>query len=255
MGTTRRAAFSTWGDRIAPVFDVAPQVLLVEADAARVLRERQEWLSADLPIETALRLADLSVGTLICGAISRALLVTVEAYGIRVRPFLAGDLREVVESWLHGEIDDASDFAMPGCGERCWERLGEPDEKTSQVPDRRGTDHPDEERTTMRKEDRTTPARLAVVGSRTGRCPRGGTRREGNAMGGGRGRGRGGEGEGGRRCGGRFRSGGLRALIRIGDRNLDPEAEKEMLRSRAEALQSELDSVRGRIDELEADAK
>jgi hypothetical protein len=42
--TSRRAAFSTWGSRIAPVFEVAQEVLVVEADGDRILQEAHESL-------------------------------------------------------------------------------------------------------------------------------------------------------------------------------------------------------------------
>jgi predicted Fe-Mo cluster-binding NifX family protein len=113
--STRRAAFSAWGGRIAPVFEVAQELLLVDADAARVLRETRETLRADLPAKAVLQLVDLSVGMLVCGAISRPMLAIVEAYGIEVRAFLAGDLRAVVKAWVVGRLD-RSVFGMPGCG-------------------------------------------------------------------------------------------------------------------------------------------
>jgi predicted Fe-Mo cluster-binding NifX family protein len=109
-----RAAFAAWDNRIAPVFDVVRQIHLVEAEAGQVVGETQELLADDLPVQKALRLAELGVGTLVCGAISRALHEMVVANGIRVVPFVAGDLREVIQAWLAGGLDwDA--FAMPGC--------------------------------------------------------------------------------------------------------------------------------------------
>jgi hypothetical protein len=54
------------------------------------------------PAQAVLRLVQFSVGTLVCGAISRPMLAIVEAYGIEVQPFLAGDLRAVVGAWVVG---------------------------------------------------------------------------------------------------------------------------------------------------------
>lgn len=109
-----KAAFAAWDNRIAPVFDVARELHLVEAEAGQVVRETQEPLADDLPVQKALRLAELGVGTLVCGAVSRPLHEMIAAYGIQVIPFVAGDLREVIQAWLTGGLDwDA--FAMPGC--------------------------------------------------------------------------------------------------------------------------------------------
>jgi len=112
-----KAAFAYWEDRIAPVFDVGQRIHLVEADAGKVVRATRETLADDLPVQKALRLAELGVGTLVCGAISRPLHEMVSAYGIRVIPFIAGDLREVIHAWLEDGLEGGG-FAMPGCRSR-----------------------------------------------------------------------------------------------------------------------------------------
>jgi len=112
-----KAAFAAWDNRIAPVFDVVRQIHLVEAEAGEVLSETQELLADNLPVQKALRLAELGIATLVCGAISRTLHEMVAANGIRVIPFVAGDLREVIQAWLTGRLDWNA-FAMPGCGGR-----------------------------------------------------------------------------------------------------------------------------------------
>ena len=109
-----KAAFPHWENRIAPVFDVAREMCLVEVSSGRVVQEVRETLQADLPVQKVLRLAELGVGTLICGAISRPLHEMVLAYGIRVIPFVAGDLRQVIRAWLKDDLDRDA-FAMPGC--------------------------------------------------------------------------------------------------------------------------------------------
>jgi len=109
-----KAAFAAWEDRIAPVFDVVRKVHLVEAEAGRAVRETQEHLGSELPVQKALHLAELGVGTLVCGAISRTLQEMIAANGILVIPFVAGDLRKIIQAWLDGDLD-RNDFAMPGC--------------------------------------------------------------------------------------------------------------------------------------------
>jgi len=109
-----KAAFATWDSRVAPVFDIARDMVLVDADAGRIVGESQEVLSSDIPAQKALRLAELGVDTLVCGGISRPLLAIITGYGIRVIPFIAGDLREVIQAWLCGRLT-RGEFAMPGC--------------------------------------------------------------------------------------------------------------------------------------------
>jgi predicted Fe-Mo cluster-binding NifX family protein len=112
-----KAAFVHWDNRIAPVFDVARHVYLVTAKAGRSVEEVRETLDDDLPVQKVMRLAVLGVDTLVCGAISRPLYEMFSAYNIRVIPFVAGGLREVIKAWLHGGLDGET-FAMPGCGGR-----------------------------------------------------------------------------------------------------------------------------------------
>ena len=109
-----KTAFSAWENRIAPVFDVAREIHLVEAESGQIVSEIQEVVSSDLPVQKALRLVELGVGTLVCGAISRPLLATVTGYGVRVIPFVTGDLREVLQAWLRGGLAEDA-FVMPGC--------------------------------------------------------------------------------------------------------------------------------------------
>lgn len=110
-----KAAFAVWDDRIAPVFDVARHVHLVEADSGRIVAESEKDLPEDVVAQKARRLAEFGVGTLVCGAISGPVQDAVAAFGIRVVPFVAGDLREVVQAWLSGDLK-GDRFAMPGCG-------------------------------------------------------------------------------------------------------------------------------------------
>jgi predicted Fe-Mo cluster-binding NifX family protein len=109
-----KTAFAYWDNRIAPVFDIARQIHVVEAESGRIVVETEEVLADDLPVQKVIRLAELGVGTLVCGAISRPLHEMVAAYGIEVIPFVAGDLCEVIQAWLNDNLKHDT-FAMPGC--------------------------------------------------------------------------------------------------------------------------------------------
>ena len=109
-----KTAFAFWEDRIAPVFDTARDLLLVESEGERITREERLPLPDEPPLARTLRLVELGVGTLVCGAISRALQEMLSAYGIQVRGFVAGNLHEVVRVWLEDKMNQEV-FAMPGC--------------------------------------------------------------------------------------------------------------------------------------------
>ena len=113
-----KIAFAHWDNRIAPVFDTVRQIYVVDVESGQIVSETQEALSEDLPVRKILRLVERGIGTLVCGAISRPMYGLVVANGIQVVPFVAGDLNEVIQAWLSGDLEDDI-FAMPGyCGQR-----------------------------------------------------------------------------------------------------------------------------------------
>lgn len=120
-----KIALSIWNERIAPVFDVSNRISLVEINEDLITWKAAEELSESASLAATAWLAEQGVKTLICGAISRPLLARLNSYGIRVIPFVAGDLREVVDAWLKGNLDRKA-FLMPGCHRRGY------------GPDRRG---------------------------------------------------------------------------------------------------------------------
>lgn len=109
-----KTAFAYWDDRISPVFDISRQIYIVEVVSGRIVGEARETLPGDFPVQKVLRLTELGIDTVVCGAISRHLRELAEAYDIHVIPFVAGDLREIVQAW-HSNGLQSEAFAMPGC--------------------------------------------------------------------------------------------------------------------------------------------
>ena len=110
-----RAAFATWDQRLAPVFDVARWIHVVDAEAGSVVAVNDEVLPSGMTVQRAVRLVELGVETVVCGAISRPAQDMLEAYHIGVVPFVTGELLDVVQAWLEGRLDDEC-FVMPGTG-------------------------------------------------------------------------------------------------------------------------------------------
>lgn len=120
-----RTAFSYWNDRIAPVFDTSRSVLVVETELRTIVRETPAPLSGDLPLQKVRQLVGLGVATLVCGAISNSLEGVIVSYGIQVIPFVAGELRQVINAWLSDRLYWRR-FTMPGCrsfGGRRYRRM------------------------------------------------------------------------------------------------------------------------------------
>jgi predicted Fe-Mo cluster-binding NifX family protein len=109
-----KVALATWNGRISPVFDVARQLLLLDVIDGRVTARREEALPGDEMQAQASQLATLGTQVLICGAISHSMAAVLAGKGIRVIPFTAGTVAEVVDAWLADALPSAV-LSMPGC--------------------------------------------------------------------------------------------------------------------------------------------
>ena len=113
----KKTAFSYWDDRIAPVFDVGHLVMVVASEKGVISEEVQVVLDGALPAQKAMQLKELGVSQLVCGAISRPMQDMIATYGIEVHSFVSGLLREVIEAFLDGSLQELR-FSMPGCRRR-----------------------------------------------------------------------------------------------------------------------------------------
>ena len=109
-----KAALTVWDGRMSPVFDVSREALILtienEAVAARSI-ENIETSTAALKLD---RLIDLGIETLICGAISEPLRHELTTRGVEVIGFVAGEIDDVVESFVSGTLPTPT-LSMPGC--------------------------------------------------------------------------------------------------------------------------------------------
>lgn len=108
-----RTAFSLWNERIAPVFDVARHLWIVDAADGCIISQTGRRFSSDDPQERALRLTTLQVEQLVCGAISRNAHHALVERGIRVISFIAGDLEHVIHACLSDQLSSGL-LNMPG---------------------------------------------------------------------------------------------------------------------------------------------
>ena len=109
-----KTAFSIWKQRIAPVFDTAHEIHLVDYAAGRV-EMMSTYKLADTDLTQKINwLLQQGVSTLVCGAISRLLQERLVVAGIKVVSFVAGDLCQVMQAYFDGSLKNAA-FMMPGC--------------------------------------------------------------------------------------------------------------------------------------------
>ncbi len=110
-----RIALAVWNGRISPVFDSSQRLLIVEVEGGSVVGEREEPILHRFPPGRVGELRQLQIQTLICGAISRPLANLTAAAGIRLIPFVAGEINAVRDAFLAGRLPGPG-FWMPGCG-------------------------------------------------------------------------------------------------------------------------------------------
>ncbi len=109
-----KIAVPDWQGRVSPVFDVAEQILVIDLDHEDGDQRRTERLGSAGPHDRTRQLTDLGVDVLVCGAISWSLEALLNSNGIRVIPFVCGDVAEVVQAFRDDTLRDGQ-YAMPGC--------------------------------------------------------------------------------------------------------------------------------------------
>jgi len=112
-----RVAIPTWFGTISPLLDVARRLLLVDVEAGREIRRREESLSEMDLAGRSMHIARLGVDVLICGAISRPLEMMLASAGMEVIPHTCGPVEDVLRAYLSGELTDQA-YLMPGCCRR-----------------------------------------------------------------------------------------------------------------------------------------
>lgn len=112
-----KIGITVWKNRISPLFDSAQMLLIAEIKNGTITGKHYKPFHLDLPPSKAIQIYNLGVKVVICGAVSHFLANMIEAYGIRIIPFVAGDVNKVIDAYLKGNLP-AAKFLMPGCGIR-----------------------------------------------------------------------------------------------------------------------------------------
>lgn len=110
----KRIALTLWNNRIAPVFDVAQHLLIVNIDNGVIMNVTERRLLRGNPQQRALRLSSLRVKHLVCGAITRTAAESLQQRGIEVVSFISGESEHVLQALLDDNLCDGH-LAMPGC--------------------------------------------------------------------------------------------------------------------------------------------
>jgi len=109
-----KIAIPIWNGRVSSAFDFAHKLLLVDIEYGREAGRVEISMLPESNPEKANRLKALGVEVLICGAISRSLASQVQACGVKVLPYVVGQVDEILKAYLTGKLIEPQ-FALPGC--------------------------------------------------------------------------------------------------------------------------------------------
>jgi predicted Fe-Mo cluster-binding NifX family protein len=109
-----KVALTVWENRISPLFDSAGMLLIADIEKGGKIRKHFEPIDQGLAFSRVGRLDELGVNVLICGGISDFFASLIEARNIKIVPFAAGPVEDVLEAFLAGDVY-RKDLRMPGC--------------------------------------------------------------------------------------------------------------------------------------------
>jgi predicted Fe-Mo cluster-binding NifX family protein len=108
-----KIAIPIWNGCVSSVFDFSRSLLLVDVEGNTESKRSEMPLPAQSIPEKANQLRTLGVDLLICGAISRPLASLIVSSGIRVLPYVAGRVDEILEAYFSDKLLQPQ-FALPG---------------------------------------------------------------------------------------------------------------------------------------------
>ena len=119
---TMKIAIPIFGGRVAPVFDWCRRIGLVDTDSGEWSSREELDVSGVMPLNRPRYLVGLGVEVLVCGGISPELAELMDAHGVRVVSWVAGEVDVVLSEFAAGRLP-SEEFMMPGrrgrgCGRR-----------------------------------------------------------------------------------------------------------------------------------------
>jgi hypothetical protein len=112
-----RIGIPTWNGRVSPVLDAAERMVVIETPGESAPSRREVALDPRSVATQAARISELSLDTLVCGAVSRVLADLLASAGLAMVPWVAGDLEDVLAALEADDLGSGS-YAMPGCCRR-----------------------------------------------------------------------------------------------------------------------------------------
>jgi predicted Fe-Mo cluster-binding NifX family protein len=109
-----RIAIPIWEERVSPVLDSALNLMIVEVNDHKETSRFMYPLDEHDLSRRCLRIKELDVNTLICGAVSSPFQRMLQASGIDVIQEISGVVEDVLTAYLQGNLF-CSKFMLPWC--------------------------------------------------------------------------------------------------------------------------------------------
>jgi predicted Fe-Mo cluster-binding NifX family protein len=109
-----KVAVTVWEERISPVFDASRRLLIAKIEGRRITDRSYVIFDPGMPSNLAKILSELDVPVLICGAVSQVPANIMTNGGIKLIPFITGEVDRVLDVYARGK-SLAPAFVMPGC--------------------------------------------------------------------------------------------------------------------------------------------
>jgi len=124
-----KVAIAVWEDRVSSVLDFSQQLVVVEFDAGGETSRVQMALPEQNALTRLVRLRELGIDVLICGAVSQPLASAFTTSGVQLLPYVTGGVDDVLRAYQTGELG-LPQFRLPGpwpgarrgFGRRCRQR-------------------------------------------------------------------------------------------------------------------------------------
>jgi predicted Fe-Mo cluster-binding NifX family protein len=110
-----KVAVPVWKNNISPVLDAAKTIRIYEIDESGI-KILGEINFKNNEYDAALIIAE-NAEVLVCGALSDVLEARLNALGVKVHPWVMGEIEDIVKCYSVGGIS-SKEHSMPGCRRR-----------------------------------------------------------------------------------------------------------------------------------------
>jgi predicted Fe-Mo cluster-binding NifX family protein len=108
-----KIAIPVWENKVSPVLDTASRLMVVEFKEGGPSTRFEIYLDERDLSRRCLRIQDLCVDTLICGAVTRHFSEMLKAFGVKIIQGISGQPEAVLQAYLDGTLAHPK-YLMPG---------------------------------------------------------------------------------------------------------------------------------------------